>query len=87
MKLHELICAVSVMRTAQKTYFQTRTKEDFYNAKNMERIVDALLEQAFAQPSATSPGSAMDTTPSSAELNSQTEEPTQQTATEQNPPF
>lgn len=87
MKFHELICAVSVMRTAQKNYFQTRTKEDFYNAKNMERIVDTMLEQAFGNTSAISPGSANENTPSSAELNSTTAEPTQTTEGENKPPF
>lgn len=87
MKLHELVCAVSVMRTAQKNYFQTRTKEDFYNAKNMERIVDTMLEQAFSNTSVVSPGSANDNTPGSAEPNSTTEEPTQTTEAENKPPF
>lgn len=87
MKLHELVCAVSVMRTAQKNYFSTRTKEDFYNAKNMERIVDTMLEQAFNNTPSVSPGSANESTPSSAELNRTTEEPPQVTEAEGKLPF
>lgn len=87
MKLHELVCAVSVMRTAQKNYFSTRTKEDFYNAKNMERIVDTMLEQAFNNTPSVSPGSAHENTPSSAELNRTTEQPPQATEGDDEPPF
>jgi hypothetical protein len=44
----ELVCAVSVMRSAQKQYFKTKDKKDLYHAWNMERAVDQLLESAFA---------------------------------------
>lgn len=71
----ELVCAVSTMRTAQKQYFRTKDKKDLYHAWNMERAVDQMLEQCFAPIQQSSPGSANETTPSPAGLNSQTAQP------------
>lgn len=75
---HELVCAVSTMRTAQKQYFRTKDKKDLYHAWNMERAVDQMLEQCFAPIQQSSPGSANEITPSPAGLNSTTAQPQQQ---------
>lgn len=60
----ELVCAVSVMRSAQKQYFKTKDKKDLYHAWNMERAVDLMLEQAFASVKGGSPGSENEIPPS-----------------------
>lgn len=60
----ELVCAVSVMRSAQKQYFKTKQKQDLYQAWNMERAVDQMLEDVFSQVTAAPPGSANEFPPS-----------------------
>ena len=70
----ELVCAVGTMRAAQKQYLRSKDKKDLYHAWNMERSVDQMLEQCFAQAPAQPPGSANEKTPSSAELNDKAEQ-------------
>lgn len=60
----ELVCAVSVMRSAQKQYFKSKQKQDLYQAWNMERAVDQMLENVFSQVKADAPGSANENPPS-----------------------
>lgn len=60
----ELVCAVSVMRSAQKQYFKSKQKQDLYQAWNMERTVDQMLEDVFAQVKAAPPGSVNENPPS-----------------------
>lgn len=60
----ELVCAVSVMRSAQKQYFKTKDKKDLYHAWNMERAVDQILEAAFTPVQAVAPGSENEIPPS-----------------------
>lgn len=74
----ELVCAVSVMRSAQKQYFKTKDKKDLYHAWNMERAVDQMLENAFAPVSAVSPGSENENPPSASAEQTQEDLPPQQ---------
>lgn len=60
----ELVCAVSVMRSAQKQYFKSKQKQDLYQAWNMERTVDQMLEDVFAQVTVAPPGSVNENPPS-----------------------
>lgn len=60
----ELVCAVSVMRSAQKQYFKTKQKQDLYHAWSMERAVDQLLENVFSQVKDNPPGSVNENPPS-----------------------
>lgn len=74
----ELVCAVSVMRSAQKQYFKTKDKKDLYHAWNMERAVDQLLESAFAPVQGGSPGSENEIPPSASAEQTQEDLPPQQ---------
>lgn len=74
----ELVCAVSVMRSAQKQYFKTKDKKDLYHAWNMERAVDQMLEQAFASVKEGSPGSENEIPPSASAEQTQEDMPQEQ---------
>lgn len=74
----ELVCAVSVMRSAQKQYFKTKDKKDLYHAWNMERAVDKMLEDAFASVKEGAPGSGNEIPPSASAEQTQEDMPPQQ---------